>query len=150
VFFWWAKMQIEIAPYVARCDTCKHVKAIYMKTVGPLQSLPIPTWKGEDIVWTLSWDYPGIQKGMTLSRLLLIGLRKFLIFCPSRQIIRLLSMPNCTLLVFLVCMVSRRPWCRIVDRNSYPNFGKNFMNPWVLSCSTVRPIIFKPVGRLRG
>jgi hypothetical protein len=54
VFFWWAKMQIEIAPYVARCDTCKRVKAIYIKTVGPLQSLPIPTWKGEDIVWTSS------------------------------------------------------------------------------------------------
>jgi hypothetical protein len=38
-----AKMKIEIARYVARCDTCKRVKAIYMKTVGPLQSLPIPT-----------------------------------------------------------------------------------------------------------
>jgi hypothetical protein len=42
-------MQIEIAYYVARCDTCKHVKAIHMKTAGPLQSLPIPTWKWEDI-----------------------------------------------------------------------------------------------------
>jgi hypothetical protein len=79
-------MQIEIAHYVAKRDTRKRVKAIYMKTVGPLQSLPIPTWKGEDIVWTLSWDYPGIQKGMTLSGLLLIGLRKFLIFCQSRPI----------------------------------------------------------------
>jgi hypothetical protein len=48
-------MKIEIARYVARCDTCKRVKAIYMKTAGPLQSLPIPTWKGEDIVWTSSW-----------------------------------------------------------------------------------------------
>jgi hypothetical protein len=27
-----------------------------------------------------------------------------------------------------------------VDRNSYPNFGKDFINPWVLSCSTVWPI----------
>jgi hypothetical protein len=105
VFFWWAKMQIEIAHYVARCDTCKRVKAIYMKTVGPLQSLPIPTWKGEDIVWTLSWDYPGLQKGMTLSGLLLIGLRNLLIFCQSRHITRLLSMPNYILLIFLVCMV---------------------------------------------
>jgi hypothetical protein len=50
VFFWWAKMQIEIAHYGARGDTCKRVKAIYMKTVGPLQSLPIPTRKWEDIV----------------------------------------------------------------------------------------------------
>jgi hypothetical protein len=42
-------MKIEIARYVARCDTCKRVKATYMKTAGPLQSLPIPTWKWEDI-----------------------------------------------------------------------------------------------------
>ena len=47
--YWWTKMKVEIAHYVARRDTCKHVKATYMKTVGPLQSLPIPTWKGEDI-----------------------------------------------------------------------------------------------------
>jgi hypothetical protein len=106
VFFWWAKMQVEIAHYVARCDTCKRVKATYMKTAGPLQSLPIPAWKWEDIVWTLSWDYPGLQKGMTLSGLLLIGLRKFLIFCQSRPITRLLSMPNCTLLVFSVARCS--------------------------------------------
>jgi hypothetical protein len=98
-------MQIEIAHYVTRRDTCRRVKAIYMKTDGPLQSLPIPTWKGEDIVWTLSWDYPGLQMGMTLSELLLIGLRKFFVFCQSRPITQLLSMPNCTLLAFLVCMV---------------------------------------------
>jgi hypothetical protein len=38
-------MKIEIARYVAECDTCKRVKATYMKTAGPLQSLPIPAWK---------------------------------------------------------------------------------------------------------
>ena len=43
--YWWTKMKIEIARYVAKCDTCRHVKAIHMKTAGPLQSLPIPTWK---------------------------------------------------------------------------------------------------------
>jgi hypothetical protein len=41
--YWWTKMKIEIARYVAKCDTCRHVKAIHMKAVGPLQSLPIPT-----------------------------------------------------------------------------------------------------------
>jgi hypothetical protein len=43
--YWWTKMKIEIARYVARCDTCRRVKAVHMKTAGPLQSLPIPTWK---------------------------------------------------------------------------------------------------------
>jgi hypothetical protein len=30
-------MKIEIARYVAKCDTCRRVKAIHMKVVGPLQ-----------------------------------------------------------------------------------------------------------------
>jgi hypothetical protein len=47
--YWWTKMKIEIARYVARCDTCRRVKAIHMKTASPLQSLPILTWKWEDI-----------------------------------------------------------------------------------------------------
>jgi hypothetical protein len=29
-------MKIEIARYVARCDTCRRVKAVHMKTDGPL------------------------------------------------------------------------------------------------------------------
>jgi hypothetical protein len=41
--YWWTKMKIEIARYVAKCDTCRRVKAIHMKAIGPLQSLPIPT-----------------------------------------------------------------------------------------------------------
>jgi hypothetical protein len=41
-------MKIEIARYVTKCDTCRRVKAVHMKTARPLQ-LPIPTWKWEDI-----------------------------------------------------------------------------------------------------
>jgi hypothetical protein len=41
--YWWTKMKIEIARYVARCNTCRRVKTIHMKTAGPLQSFPIPT-----------------------------------------------------------------------------------------------------------
>jgi hypothetical protein len=47
--YWWTKMKIEIARYVAKCDTYRRVKAIHMNIAGPLQSLPIPTWKWEDI-----------------------------------------------------------------------------------------------------
>jgi hypothetical protein len=43
---------------VARCDTCKRVKAIHLKAAGPLQSLPIPTWKWEDISMDFIWDCP--------------------------------------------------------------------------------------------
>jgi hypothetical protein len=56
-------MKIEIACYVARCDTCKRVKAIHMKTAGPLQSLPIPTWKWEDISMDFFVGLPSTAKG---------------------------------------------------------------------------------------
>jgi hypothetical protein len=34
--YWWTKMKIEIARYVANRDTCQRVKAMHMKIVGPL------------------------------------------------------------------------------------------------------------------
>jgi hypothetical protein len=61
--YWWTKMKIEIARYVARCDTCRHVKAVHMKTAGPLQSLPIPTWKWEYISMDFIVGLPKLAKG---------------------------------------------------------------------------------------
>jgi hypothetical protein len=61
--YWWTKMKIEIARYVARCDTCKRVKAIHLKAAGPLQSLPIPTWKWEDISMDFIVGLPRTAKG---------------------------------------------------------------------------------------
>jgi hypothetical protein len=61
--YWWTKMKIEIARNVARCDTCRRVKAIHMKTTGPLQSLPIPTWKWEEISMDFIVGLPRTVKG---------------------------------------------------------------------------------------
>jgi hypothetical protein len=105
VFFWWTKMKIEIARYVARCDTCKRVKAIHMKTAGPLQSLPIPTWKWEDISMDFIVGLPRTAKGYDS---IWVIVDQFTKISHSRLITQLLSMPNCTLLVFLVCMVFQR------------------------------------------
>jgi hypothetical protein len=61
--YWWTKMKIEIARYVAKCDTYRRVKAIHMKTAGPLQSLPISTWKWEDISMDFIVGLPSTAKG---------------------------------------------------------------------------------------
>jgi hypothetical protein len=61
--YWWTKIKIEIARYVARCDTFRRVKAIHMKTAGPLQSFPIPTWKWEDISMDFIVGLPRTTKG---------------------------------------------------------------------------------------
>ena len=34
--FWWTKMKIEIARYIAKCDTCQKVKAIHLRSTGEL------------------------------------------------------------------------------------------------------------------
>jgi hypothetical protein len=40
--FWWMRMKCEAARYVSECDTCRKVKADYMKPRGLLQPLSIP------------------------------------------------------------------------------------------------------------
>jgi hypothetical protein len=61
--FWWTKMKIEIARYIARCDTCQRVKAVHLKSAGALQPLPIPSWKWEDINMDFIVGLPKTSKG---------------------------------------------------------------------------------------
>jgi hypothetical protein len=42
-------MKRETARYVSECDTCRRIKADYMKHGGLLQPLSIPEWKWDDI-----------------------------------------------------------------------------------------------------
>jgi hypothetical protein len=46
---WWTRMKRETAHNVSECDTCRKVKADYMKFGGLLQLLSIPQWKWDDI-----------------------------------------------------------------------------------------------------
>jgi hypothetical protein len=81
---WWTKMKIEIARYVARCDTCKRVKAIHLKAAGPLQSLPIPTWKWEDISMDFIVGLPRTAKGYDFIWVIIDRLTKIAHFLPVR------------------------------------------------------------------
>jgi hypothetical protein len=47
--FWWTSMKLEVAHYVSECDTCRKVKADYMKPRGLLQPLSILESKWNDI-----------------------------------------------------------------------------------------------------
>jgi hypothetical protein len=46
---WWTRMKCEAALYVIECDTCRKIKADYMKSRGLLEPLSIPAWKWDDI-----------------------------------------------------------------------------------------------------
>jgi hypothetical protein len=82
--YWWTKMKIEIARYVASCDTCRRVKALHMKTVGPLQSLPIPTWKWEDISIDFIVGLPKTAKGFDSIWVIIDRLTKIAHFQPVK------------------------------------------------------------------
>jgi hypothetical protein len=57
--FWWTRMKREIARYVAKCDTCRRVKANHLRLTGNLQPLSIPEWKWEDICMDFIVGLPG-------------------------------------------------------------------------------------------
>jgi hypothetical protein len=83
-YYWWTKIKIEIARYVARCDTCRRVKEIHMKTAGPLQSLPIPTWKWEDISMDFIVRLPRTAKGFDSIWVIIDRLTKISHFLPVK------------------------------------------------------------------
>jgi hypothetical protein len=82
--YWCTKMKIEIARYVARCDTCRRVKAIHMKAAGPLQSLPIPTWKWEDISMDFIVVLPRTAKSFDSICVIVDKLTKIAHFLPVK------------------------------------------------------------------
>jgi hypothetical protein len=43
--YWWTRMKVDIADYVAQCDTCRRVKAEHQRLAGLRQPLHIPVWK---------------------------------------------------------------------------------------------------------
>jgi hypothetical protein len=71
--YWWTRMKREIAQYISECDTYQRIKASHLKVAGPLQPLPIPSWKWEDIAWISSWDCPIPPGTMILFGSLWIG-----------------------------------------------------------------------------
>ena len=56
-------MKIEIAWYVAKCDTYQRVKVVHLKSARPLQPLSVPSWKWDDISMDFIVGLPKTSKG---------------------------------------------------------------------------------------
>ena len=82
--FWWTKMKIEIARYVAECDTCSRVKAVHMKTAGELHPLPVPSWKWDDISMDFIVGLPKTSKGCDSIWVIVDRLTKLAHFLPVK------------------------------------------------------------------
>jgi hypothetical protein len=60
--FWWSNMKVDIANYVAECDTCHRMKPSHLKLAGVLQPLSIPMWKWDDIIMDFIVGLPLIAR----------------------------------------------------------------------------------------
>jgi hypothetical protein len=62
--FWWKRMKVDIAKYVASCGVCQQVKAEHKSPAGKLQPLEIPEWKWEHITMDFVVGLPRSPRGM--------------------------------------------------------------------------------------
>ena len=92
--FWWTKMKMEIARYIAKCDTCQKVKAIHLRSARELQPLPIPAWKWEDVSMDFIVGLPKTSKGFDSIWVIVDRLIKSAHFFQSKIHIPLYGMPR--------------------------------------------------------
>jgi hypothetical protein len=120
--YWWTKMKIEIARYVAKGDTCRRVKAIHMKTAGPLQSLPVPTWKWEDISMDFIMGLPRTAKGFDSIWVIIDRLTKIANFLPVKTYYRVITYAQ--IYIALILSLHGIPKTIVSDRG--PQFVSKF------------------------
>jgi hypothetical protein len=148
--YWWMKMKIEIARYVARCDTCRCVKAIHMKATGPLQSLSIPTWKWEDISMDFIVGLSRTAKGYDSIQVIVDRLTKIAHFLPVK--VKYPVIAYAELYIARILSLHGVPKTIVSDRG--PQFVSKFWEELHKSLGTKLlhnwPIIPKLVVRLKG
>jgi hypothetical protein len=120
--YWWTKLKIEIARYVARCDTCRRVKAIHMKTAGPLQSLPIPTWKWEDIIMDFIVGLPKTAKGFHSIWVIIDRITKIAHFLPVKTSYPVITYAQ----IYIARILSLHEVPKTIVSNRGPQFVSKF------------------------
>nr|CAB3451516.1 unnamed protein product [Digitaria exilis] len=83
--FWWKNMRGDVATYVARCDTCKRIKAEHQRPAGLLQPLEIPMWKWDEIGLDFVVGLPRSQQGHNAIWVIVDRLTKVAHFIPIKE-----------------------------------------------------------------
>jgi hypothetical protein len=124
VRYWWPKMKIDIADFVAKCLTCSQVKAQHQKPFGELQQLRVPDWKWDDITMDFVTKLPRTPKGNDMIWVIVDRLTKSARFLATKETERLSKLAE----LYIREIVSRFgiPKSIVSDRDS--RFASKFWN----------------------
>ena len=83
--FWWKRMKVDIAKYVASCGICQKVKAEHKRPAGLLKPLEIPEWKWKNIAMDFVVGLPRSPRGKDAIWVVIDRLTKVAHFIPMKQ-----------------------------------------------------------------
>jgi hypothetical protein len=131
--FWWTRMKLEIAKYVAECDTCQRVKVDHLRLAGNLQHLSIPDWKWEDICMDFIVGLPRTSRGYNSIWVIVDCLTKSAHFIPVATTYRVHHYAE--LYMSHIVHYHGIPKTIISDRGLSLShaFGSSYMSIWVPS-----------------
>jgi hypothetical protein len=143
-------MKIEIAHYVAECDVCQRVKAIHLKSAGPLQLLPISEGKWEDISMDFIVGLLKTSKGYDSIWVIVDRFTKVAHFLPVKTLYSTKTYTE--LYIARIMSLHGVPKTIVSDRG--PQFISRFwedlhksLDTKLIHSSTIIP---KPVGKSKG
>jgi hypothetical protein len=84
-FYYWPSMLTTIKKYVISCQTCQRVKPEQRKPAGPLQPLPIPQDRWEEISMDFITDLPVTPNGNDTIITVVDRLTKMAHFIPAKS-----------------------------------------------------------------
>jgi hypothetical protein len=83
--FWWKRMKVNIAKYVASCGICQKVKAEHKRPAWLLKPLEIPEWKWENIAMDFVVSLPRSPHSKDAIWVVIDRLTKVVHFIPMKQ-----------------------------------------------------------------
>jgi hypothetical protein len=83
--FWWKRMKVDIAKYVASCGICQKAKAEHKRPAGLLKPLEVLEWKWENIAMDFVVGLPRSPCGKDAIWVIIDRLTKVSHFIPMKQ-----------------------------------------------------------------
>jgi hypothetical protein len=83
--YWWKRMKVDIAKYVASFGVCQRVKVERKTPTGKLQSLEVPLWPWDDIAMDFVVGLPHSPRGRDSIWVVIDRLSKVAHFIPIQS-----------------------------------------------------------------